>query len=292
MNKTANTIIAVLFAIAFAGYSFCSFVIEPKIKAVSSDALNVNEQKINLPVIMYHLVLDDKKSLGEYVVHKDEFENDIKYILEMGYTPVLFSEVAEYIKGNGVLPLKPIMITFDDGYYNNYLYAYPIAKKYNVKINIALIGNYTHNYSLTKEKNPYYTHLCYDEIKEMADSNLVEFGNHTYNLHTITSTRKGALKSVLETPEDYVTIIKDDLYKAHIDIKDNAGYEMKYLAYPYGFYSSEIDNVLKDMGYYGTLSCEKGINEVTKNPACLYRLKRYNRPSGKSSGEFFKDILK
>ena len=68
---------------------------------------------------------------------------DIKYILSKGYEPIFIEDLINHLDGKYNLPKKPIMITIDDGYYNNYLYAFPIIKKYNVKTIISLICKYS-----------------------------------------------------------------------------------------------------------------------------------------------------
>lgn len=289
MKNITNTLICVLFAIALSGYGFCSFFIEPGVDetyaAISDD---VKSRSVNIPAIMYHLVINDKSQAGEYVITPEEFENDVSYLINNGYTPVFVSEVSQYVMGEGVLPKKPVLITFDDGYYNNYLNAFKIAKKHNIKINIALIGKYTQMYSSNGEINELYTHLTYDHIREMAESGLVEFGNHTYDMHKITALRRGVQKAGLESDEEYRRALQDDFIKIHNDIKNNCGIDLKYFAYPYGFLSDMAESVLRDMGYTAFLTCDKGDNTICRQSDDTIRIKRYNRPSGKAISEILK----
>lgn len=288
MKNITNTLICVLFAIALSGYGFCAFFIEPGVDETYA-AVSANEvQSVNIPGIMYHLVINDKSQSGEYVITPDEFEKDVIYLKDNDYTPVFVSEISQYINGKGILPKKPVLITFDDGYCNNYLNAFKIAKKHNIKINIALIGKYTQMYSSNGEINELYTHLTYDHIREMAESGLVEFGNHTYDMHKITALRRGVQKAGLETDEEYRRALQDDFSKIHNDIKNNCGIDLKYFAYPYGFLSDMAESVLRDMGYNVFLTCEKGDNTICRQSEDTIRIKRYNRPSGKAISEILK----
>ena len=78
-------------------------------------------EAVDIPIVMYHSVLKDEKYHGKYVISPAELENDILYLKEQGYTTIFMEDLINYTKG-GELPEKPIMLTFDDGYYNNYLY--------------------------------------------------------------------------------------------------------------------------------------------------------------------------
>ena len=289
MKNITNTLICVLFVIALSGYGFCSFFIEPGVDETYAAISDKTEsQGGNIPSFMYHLVIDDKSKSGEYVITPEEFESDVTYLINNGYTPVFVSEVSGYFKGEGVLPHKPVLITFDDGYYNNYLNVFPILKKHNIKVNIALIGKYTEMYSSNGEINELYTHLTYDHIREMSESGLVEFGNHTYDMHKITALRRGVERAGLESDEEYRKVLYEDFMKIHNDIKENCGIDLKYFAYPYGFLSDTAESVLRDMGYNVFLTCDKGMNTVSEKSIDTIRLKRYNRPSGNGIAEILK----
>ena len=107
------------------------------------------------------------------------------------------------------LPEKPIIITFDDGYYNNLGYAVPLLKKYNMKGVISIVGKYTDAFSETDEANLNYGNLRWKDINELISDGTIEFQNHTYNLHTI-GTRRGAMKKSSESLESYKNVLSND----------------------------------------------------------------------------------
>ena len=110
---------------------------------------------VRVPVIMYHAVMDDASRLGKYVISPEELESDFKWLSENGYTAVLSEDLINYTENGAALPEKPILLTFDDGYYNNYLYAYPTAKRYGMKFVLSPIGKYADLYTETPDKSPY-----------------------------------------------------------------------------------------------------------------------------------------
>jgi peptidoglycan/xylan/chitin deacetylase (PgdA/CDA1 family) len=247
------------------------------------------EPYVEVPIIMYHSVL--KSRSGDYIIHPDVLEKDLLYIQEKGYTTITISDLIDYVYNNTPLPQKPIIITFDDGHYNNLGYAVPILKKYNMKAVISIIGKYTDDFSKTDEANLNYGHLRWKDIIELINDGTIEFQNHTYNLHTINS-RKGAAKKSNESLEEYASLLSTDILKLQEEFKNNANYTPTAFTYPYGAISKESIPIIKQLGFKASLSCLAGVNHITKNPDCLYGLKRNNRPSGISTENFFKKILK
>ena len=144
-------------------------------------------------ILMYHSLLKDPARHGKYVVSPDLFESDLKYLKEHGYSFVGIQELIDFVYSGAPLPKKSIVITFDDGYYNNYLYAYPLLEKYDAKMVISVIGKYTDLYDGEKP-NAYYSHVTWDMINEMLASGRVEIGNHTYSMHT-NGERRGSKRS-------------------------------------------------------------------------------------------------
>lgn len=246
--------------------------------------------EVNLPIIMYHSFLKDENSHGEFVISPQQFENDVEYIISKGYTPILVNELISFQEGKGALPEKPIMITFDDGYYNNYLYAFPILKKYNIKAVISPIAKYSELYSQHDENNAYYSHITWEQGREMIASNLIEFQNHTYDRHSISNGGKGIQKRNNESEAQYKQHLYADLYKAHNLMKENFGFSPTALTLPFGATCKDADGVIAEMGYNVTFSSVEGVNSVYKG-CDLHFLKRYNRPHGKSAEEFFDKIF-
>ena len=258
-----------------------------------TDSVSVSntQQCIHVPGVMYHSILKDATRLGKYVITPTQFENDIKYLTENGYTGIFISDLINYIEKGTPLPEKPILITFDDGYYNNYLYAYPILQKYNTKAIFSIIGKYSEQFSESGEENAYYTHITWEQAKEMTDSGLVELQNHSYDLHSLEH-RKGSRKLSGESDYDYQRMLYSDLHKTDALIYENTGHKPTAFTYPFGFISPESKAVLREMGYKASILAESGMNKISRENGDLYGLKRVNRPHGKSSEEFFKDVLK
>jgi peptidoglycan/xylan/chitin deacetylase (PgdA/CDA1 family) len=251
---------------------------------------NAPEGSIPLPVVMYHALIKDKKYQNKFFINPVIFENDLKYLKENNYTPVFMEDLLDYVDKGAPLPAKPVLITFDDGFYNNYLYAYPLLREYNMKAVFSVIGSFSDTASKTNDKNAYYSYLTWDEIKELSASGYVEIQNHSYNMHDNKGARRGVQQKYGESMDQYRISMEKDIGAMQDKILQVTGKSPTTFTYPYGYWNKNSQEVLKGMGFRSTLICSEGLNYITRDPNCLYKLKRVCRCPGKSSAEFFKII--
>ena len=229
-----------------------------------------------IPVLMYHHLVDEDPSNAS-TVSVMKFKRDMEYLVRQGYSFITAEELAE-----GKIPSgKVVMITFDDGYRSNYFKAFPILKEYNIKATISLIG-----YDIGKvlvdgvEQIP---KLSKKQIKEMHTSGLVDFQSHSWNSHYIdghtfsgVKIGKGILKMAGESTPEYIERTRKDILLNHYYIASlTDGDYPEFFCYPYGLYNQEFDDLLKDLGYVGTLTTSRGVNKI-KSGDSLMHLKRYN----------------
>ena len=237
-------------------------------------------------ILMYHSLLKDPARHGKYVVSPDLFESDLKYLKEHGYSFVGIQELIDFVYSGAPLPKKSVVITFDDGYYNNYLYAYPLLEKYDAKMVISVIGKYTDLYDGEKP-NAYYSHVTWDMINEMLASGRVEIGNHTYSMHT-NGERRGSKKIKGETDEHYSKILTEDIGKLQAEMFEHTGTYPSVYTYPFGAISNASFDIIADMGFLASLSCAEKPSTVTRGkPESLRCLGRFLRPTKISSADFF-----
>ena len=262
------------------------------VKTIPTEAetgsLTAKEEGVSVPILMYHSILKDTSKSGKYTVTPTTIENDLLYLREHGYTTIVMADLIHYVYDNIPLPEKPVMITLDDGYYNNYTYLYPLLQKYQMKAVISIVGSYSQKFSEIDEPNPAYAYLTWNDILEMSQSGLVEFQNHSYDMHHQENGRKGAKRKWGESDEEYRKNFEDDLQKTQDLLRQYTGSYPTTFTYPYGASSKGSIDLIKEMGFLASLSCYEHENIITKDPECLYFLNRYNRPSGISTAEFMK----
>ena len=245
------------------------------------------ENEIRLPIIMYHGILNDTKYQGDYVISPVQFENDLKKLLSESYTTVTVSDLVDYVYKDKALPQKPIMLTFDDGYYNNYLYAYPLLKKYGCKAVLSPIAYYSDYFSETDEKvSASYFHCSWQQLSEMIQSGNVEVQNHSYNMHTEHG-RLGLRRKQNEDNSAYEKLITDDIQTAQKIITDNLSVTPQAFVYPFGEFNDTTEKVIKRLSFRCSMICEEKVNVITKDKESLYKLGRFIRTDKMSSDEIF-----
>lgn len=208
-----------------------------------------------VPVLYYHAVNDSTEGIEELFVKTSEFEKQMGYLYENGYTSINFDEIEKVQNID-----KPVIITFDDGYEDNYLNAYPILKKYNLKATIFLAVGLVGNPSI----------LNTEQIKAMSD--LVSFQSHTLTHQYLTKLGDDELEKELAYSKSKI----EEITNQKVDV----------LAYPFGDYDQRVMNCAKK--YYKYAVAMGGGMHYTGND--LYEIKRLYIPRSLSF-EGFKQKL-
>ena len=261
------------------------------VKSCFSSTVKAEIKKINsleLPIIMYHSILKDENMWNDYVLSPVELEKDLIWLKENDYETVFVNDIVEYVNSGKKLPKKSIVLTFDDGFYNNYYYVFPLLKKYKAKATISIVGSYSEFACEEANPQPAYSYLDWDNINEMRKSGFVEFANHSYNLHSLEN-RKGTAKNKNESYEDYRHVLLSDIFKNQHLIEDFCGFSPNIFTYPYGFKCEAGERLIKNSGFLATLDTEGKLNYIKAGDKnCLYNMHRFNRPSFISTEEFMK----
>ena len=122
------------------------------------EGLTMTNENVGVPVLYYHSV--DPSEANEVIISPEKLREELTFIKDSGYTTLTMSELNDYILNNAPIPEKSIVITFDDGYADNYANAFPILKELDMKATIFVISNFTDN-------DGYY--MTSQQIKEMSD---------------------------------------------------------------------------------------------------------------------------
>lgn len=212
----------------------------------------------SIPILMYHGVSDNVWGISSLFVSPKDFEEQMKYISENGFTPIFMHEI-EHLDSS---IQKPIVITFDDGNYDLYTEAFPILKKYNIKATIYIISGFG---------DGIYT-MTLDQAKELSDSGLISLQSHTVT-H----------KPLATLSLDQIEIELRDSKKT---LEDLTGKEVYSIAYPTGSYDKRVIEIAKKYYKYGLLA-GGGTAEINQDMS-YFEINRIGIYRGESLSSFIK----
>ncbi len=197
------------------------------------------EYRNGIPVLLYHHVTDDNTDLPKLTVSDAEFERQIHLLRANGFETISLDSLLAFMKNEQVkLPEKPILITFDDGYEDNYTNAFPILKKYGYTATIFMVGiNFDRQERLSSQ-----------EINEMITNGFTVGG------HSMTHRDLRQLTGSELSREVYGSKRKAEQV-THTDVN--------FFAYPGGFCNVATLEAVKGAGYAGAFTVLTGLN----NPA-------------------------
>jgi peptidoglycan/xylan/chitin deacetylase (PgdA/CDA1 family) len=187
-----------------------------------------------IPVLMYHQVLPEAPPVSKYNLHVTaaDLEKQLQFLKARGFETVTFEDLMKRR-----LPRKPVILTFDDGYENNYHFLLPLLKKHLMKAVIYILGNRRHrtNFWDVPQGEAEHALLTPAQIKTMTQSGLVEFGSHSLNHSKLTLLKPKELEKEIAGSK---TALEAFLRKPVVSF-----------AYPYGFVNEEIKKMTAAAGY-------------------------------------------
>jgi len=210
-----------------------------------------------VPVLLYHEFLpadeiDDTIEFKDDVITPDEFESDLIWLKEHGYSTITTAALAEYLEGGAALPEKPVILSIDDGKYSVYKWAWPLLMKYGMTGSLAVIGSMIDSATEAPQarENTTAPYCTWDEIKEMHDSGAMEIISHTQSMHIFSHDgRQGADCAPDETMEQFLSAARSDARAITGKIELVTGSAVVSMAYPYSVRSGEADRAWLAAGY-------------------------------------------
>lgn len=258
--------------------------------AVAVDGTAEQESRA-VPILMYHSILKDPKRTGKYILPPEVLEQDIRYLLNQGYETVVLEDLVRFVEGKDTLPEKPVILTFDDGYLNNLTYVLPILEEYDCRAVISIVGAYTARFSETPDPNPSYAHVTWEDISAMELSGRFEIQNHSYDMHGQQG-RMGSGRKNGESDAAYAAVFTADVGKLQSELTRRCGITPTFFTYPFGVIGKDSRELLKQMGFVGTLTCREVISRVSVgDPESLWGLGRFNRPGDLSTAQYMAKVF-
>ncbi|MEY7999393.1 polysaccharide deacetylase family protein [Clostridium sp. Mt-5] len=197
-----------------------------QLKAVKDRKFTGEDLKYNsksIPILYYHSI--DYEKGNELRVPKEKFREEMQYLKKNGYTTLTMNEFYDFLVYNKPVPNKSVVITFDDGYKDNYENAFPILKEYGFKATIFIITS-----TIDNEKG----FLTSSQLKEMEDYG-IDIESHTVNHDKLDRLTYDEQLKTLKNSKDFLEKLLDK--------------KVNYIAYPYGEWNQDTVKATKAAGY-------------------------------------------
>ncbi len=207
-------------------------------------------------VLMYHSISEHIKNEkhNKWRVKPQDFEKQMNWFYKNNWKSFTISELSNLDK----IPEKSFVITFDDGFEDNFTNAFPILKKYNFKATIYLVPNQKTNHWEEKNTSVLSNLLNEKQILEMQNSGLIEFGSHTLSHVNLSKIDDFQLeKELVESKKEIEKITKK---------------KCEAFAYPYGKFDDKIVQAVKDAGYKNATVVKRGLFEQNDDVFTIKRV--------------------
>ncbi|MGL5352660.1 MAG: polysaccharide deacetylase family protein [Clostridium sp.] len=226
--------------------------------------VKLKPEDVNIPILMYHSIADyDGKN--NLLVPVAQFTEQMKWLNDEGFTPMLMADVIKAMK-SGEVPKKPVAITFDDGYADNYSAAFKALVDNNMKGTFFIITDKT-------DADSWYMNSTM--LKEMASKGM-GIENHTSKHQELNKISRANKIAIIKEAKDF--------------LKEKVGVDSKFLCYPVGRYDDETIKVAKELGLEGAVTTNGGLANIKTGEFELNRV-RMSPMSLNNFKEIFKSYM-
>ena len=194
---------------------------------------------LKVPILMYHYISEPPEDADKYrkdlSVTPEDFEQQMAYLVENGFESVDLYDLSLAITNKRDLPEKPVIITLDDGYLDNYINAFPILEEKGLEATFFVVTDF-----IDEGREGY---LSWDMVKEMADAGMrIEPHSKTH-------------PDLSEAEREYVIY---EILGSQETIAAHIGHTPRYFCYPGGRYNEETIEILNELNFWGAVTTADG----------------------------------
>jgi peptidoglycan/xylan/chitin deacetylase (PgdA/CDA1 family) len=230
----------------------------------------------SIPVLIYHHVLPEGENTA---IAESLFIEQMRFLAKNCWHTLSADEFLAFKKGALEIPRKSVLLTFDDGWLDNYLYAYPILQQFGHKATVFLVTEWVEKASKCSpvheigwkahkeavqlaQSKPNESVLHISQIQEMQDSGLVSFESHTHR-HISLHKQSIDFRRELEESQDFFV--------------SRLGKTSRHLCYPFGHYKPEDSLIAKRCGFEICYTVKNGANLADGHLAEIKRFSVKNK---------------
>ena len=219
-----------------------------------------SEQK-KIPILMYHSIsCSSNPRFQQFTVPPLVFAEQMAYLYNHQYTPITVTQLIQARSRNTfVLPERPVVLTFDDGFADFFTAALPVLQQYRFAATLYVATAFIGGTSrwLRYERETTCSMLTWEQLIEISASG-VECGAHSHShpqLDTLSS-----------------MAARDEVSQSRSILEDHLGQEVRSFAYPYGYHTSAIRRLVRATGYTSACAVRHTMSSETDDPFALARL--------------------
>lgn len=229
-----------------------------------------------VPVLLYHHI---NNIAGDTVtVTPEVFAGQMAFLRDRGYTTLTVAELLDHISGKCPASQKSILLTFDDGWLDNYLFAYPVLMKYLFRATFFLVTDRVNAVKITSHSDSFPCHeeakslikrgeagrvvLGWDLVRRLQCEGLLEFYSHSASHYRCSTLDDSALAAELTTS------------KAALEAE--LGKECSCLCWPYGDFDVRTVAAAGSAGYKVLFTTVDGFVETGSDESCIRRIEVQN----------------
>jgi peptidoglycan/xylan/chitin deacetylase (PgdA/CDA1 family) len=230
-----------------------------------------------IPVFMYHHI---NYHAGDLVtLTPEDFENHLRVLRARQIQTLFLEDLVQSLKAKDSSSQRSVALTFDDGHLDNWVHAFPLLQKYQMKATIFVITSWMGEAQKRPRWNPdrqedlpeiprhregkkragsgdLSVALNWEEARAMEASGLVDIQSHTH-LHRDYFLPGGKLPRLDRAKK---ALLREDLAMSKALIEKEMGKKCRYLSWPWGKYDLEALALAKELGFEATVTTEKGVN--------------------------------
>lgn len=213
-----------------------------------SSTIALEAQSFDIPVFAYHRFGDSRYPSTN--ISSDVFESQLKYLADNHYTVLTLGEAVAKWKAGKSLPDKAVILTIDDGYLSFYKNGWPLLKKYGYSATIFVQTGTIGGSDF----------MSWQQIKEMQKAG-IEIGNHSHD-HAQFLNLDG---------KDRMAAFRKDLAQASDQFQEHLGSKPTLYCYPYGEWTSDMEQVLRDAGFEAATAQKSGVFSQSSDAMAIPR---------------------
>jgi peptidoglycan/xylan/chitin deacetylase (PgdA/CDA1 family) len=244
-----------------------------------------------VPVLMYHHVSPNP---GLVTVSPETFARQMEHVHRAGFTTLSADRFLAFLEGQAEVPRKSVLITFDDGFLDNYVHAYPVLRQYGLRATVFAVTGWVGDgpvraragqgeatklpatpdhrscMAAIRDGRGDDVMLRWSEVQQMETEGVVEVHSHTHR-HVRWDER-------CADRAEQLAGLKADLEQSRSALRQRLAKESSHLCWPWGRFEPDDQSLANDLGFRAQYTTFKGVNVCGTNPASVARVVVKDRP--------------